>query len=139
MTLYAEMGGSEAVRAVAHAWHERMLADPVASHPFRHGVRPDHTERLAAYWAEALGGPPTYSRTMGSETRVVRLHSGNGPHEDIDRQAVACFAAALVDAGVPADLHPRLVSWFREANEYVNHRYPTPADVPEGLAVPQNS
>jgi hemoglobin len=28
-------------------------------------------ERLAAYWAEALGGPSTYSDFYGDETTVV--------------------------------------------------------------------
>ena len=37
-----------------------------------------HTERLAAYWVEALGGPPIYSQRYGDETSVVRIHSGNG-------------------------------------------------------------
>ena len=81
--------------ALAHAWHERVLADPVVSHAFSHGFRDDHTERLAAYWAEVLGGPATYSQTMGDEAHVVRLHTGNGPHDEMDRRAVDCFAAAL--------------------------------------------
>ena len=140
-TLYDAIGAAEAVLAIAHAWHERVLADPVVSHAFHHGYRPDHTERLAAYWAEVLGGPATYSQTMGDEAHVVRLHSGNGPHDEMDRRAVAAFAAALADAGVPEEHHERLVAWFRDANEYVNHHYPTPEDVPDGLAMPvvQNS
>jgi hypothetical protein len=31
------------------------------------GFRADHAERLAAYWAEAVGGPATYSGTYGDE------------------------------------------------------------------------
>ncbi len=102
MSLYDEMGGAAAVLAVAHHWHERVLADPVVSHAFEHGFREDHTERLAAYWAEVLGGPAAYSAAMGTESDVVRMHTGNGPHDDMDRRAVAAFAAALADAGVPA-------------------------------------
>jgi len=56
------------------------MADEMVSH----GFHPRHSERLAAYWAEALGGPPTYSERYGDETTVVRLHSGNGPHEEMD-------------------------------------------------------
>ncbi|HET7472358.1 MAG TPA: hypothetical protein VFJ71_04455, partial [Candidatus Limnocylindrales bacterium] len=51
-------GGSDGLLRLAHAWHERVLRDPVVSHAFSHGFRADHTERLAAYWAEALGGVP---------------------------------------------------------------------------------
>jgi hemoglobin len=133
---YDAIGGEATVLALAHAWHERVLADPVVAHAFSHGFREDHTERLAAYWAEVLGGPDTYSRSLGDESHVVRLHSGNGPHEDMDRRAVACFAAALADAGVAAEHHAGLVAWFEAANRHVNHRYPTPEDVPDGLAMP---
>ena len=135
-TLYDAIGGAEAVLAVAHAWHERVLADPVVSHAFSHGFRDDHTERLAAYWAEVLGGPATYSQTMGDESLVVRLHTGNGPHDEMDRRAVDCFAAALADAGVPVSLHETLVDWFREANEYVHHHFDSPDAVPDGLPMP---
>jgi hemoglobin len=140
--LYDAMGGEPVVRALAHAWHERVLADPVVSHAFEHGYREDHTERLAAYWAEVLGGPPTYSETMGDESHVVRLHTGNGPHDEMDRRAVACFAEALRDAGVPEQHHPALVAWFADANRYVNHRFASPDAVPDGLPMPvvgQNS
>ena len=133
---YDAVGGADGVLAIAHAWHERVLADPVVSHAFDHGFRADHTERLAAYWAEVWGGPATYSQTMGDEAHVVRLHSGNGPHDEMDARAVDCFAAALVDAGVPGEHHEALVSWFREANGYVNHHFATPDDVPEGLPMP---
>jgi hemoglobin len=135
-TLYDEMGGGAVIRSVAEHWHARVLADPVVRHAFEHGVRIDHTDRLATYWAEVLGGPADYSRAMGDESTVVRMHTGNGPHEEMDRRAVDCFAAALLDAGVPERLHPRLVEWFREANAVVNHRWATPEDVPDGLPMP---
>jgi hemoglobin len=133
---YDAVGGAEVILALAHAWHERVLADPVVSHAFSHGFRDDHTERLAAYWAEVLGGPATYSQTMGDESHVVRLHTGNGPHDEMDARAIDCFALALRDAGVPEVHHEALVAWFREANQYVNHHYPAPDAVPDGLPMP---
>src|SRR4051794_10471100 len=93
-----------AMVALAHAWHERGLADPVVSHAFEHGFHPDHTERLAAYFAEALGGPAGYSGSISDQSDVVRMHSGNGPHDDMDRRALDCFVLALDDAGLPSDL-----------------------------------
>jgi hemoglobin len=135
-TFYDLIGGEQGALALAHAWHERVLADPVVSHAFSHGFRDDHTERLAAYWAEVLGGPTTYSGSMGDESHVVRLHTGNGPHDELDRRAVDCFAAALGDAGVPAQHHEQLVEWFRDANQYVNHHFAASDDVPDGLPMP---
>jgi hemoglobin len=80
-TLYEAAGGLDGFVRLAGAWHERVLADDVVAHAFSHGFHPDHTARLAAYWAEALGGPAAYSQSYGDETFVVRIHSGNGEHD----------------------------------------------------------
>src|SRR5438105_11981854 len=86
--------------------------------PTAHWVsnHPQHTERLAAYWAEALGGPTHYSEQYGDETSVVRIHSGNGPHEDMDRRAIACFDQVLVDVGVADD------EWLRQVRKRCSGR-----------------
>src|ERR1043165_9661975 len=102
-TIYEAAGGFDGLLRLAHAWHARVLEDEVVSHAFSHGFHPQHTERLAAYWAEALGGPTTYSERYGNETFVVRIHSGNGPHEEMDQRAIACVDQALEDAGLAHD------------------------------------
>jgi hemoglobin len=33
-----------------------------------HGFHPEHSQRLAAYWAESLGDPTTYSDCYSDET-----------------------------------------------------------------------
>ena len=100
-TVFDAAGGDAGLLALARAWHERCLADPVASHPFEHGdLHPEHLERLAAYWAEALGGPTTFTDTMNDEADVLRMHAGNGEHRELDERAVACFDAALADVGL---------------------------------------
>ncbi len=102
-TVYEAAGGADGLLALARAWHVRVMADEVVSHAFSHGYHPAHTERLAAYWAEALGGPAMYSTAYGDETSVVRVHSGNGLHEEMDRRAIACFDQALSDVGLDGD------------------------------------
>ncbi|GAB7036203.1 MULTISPECIES: globin domain-containing protein [Catenuloplanes] len=91
-TVHDTAGGHDGLLRLAHAWHTRALADEVVAHAFSHGHHPDHTTRLAAYRSEALGGPPLFSTAVGDETTVVRLHSGNGPHKDMDRRAIDAFA-----------------------------------------------
>src|ERR1700722_2308102 len=98
-TVFEAAGGNDGLRRLAAAWHRRVMADDVVGHAFSHGFNSQHVERLAAYWAEALGGPSTYSATYGDEASVVRMHSGNGPHEEMDRRAIACFDQALTDVG----------------------------------------
>jgi hemoglobin len=138
-TMYAAAGGMDGMRRLAAAWHERVMADEVVSHAFSRGFRPDHTERLAAYWAEALGGPMSYSDRFGDETLVVRMHSGNGPHEEMDRRAVACFDLAVADAGLNGDerLRQALHDYFAWATTTTMSRYHESADdVPSGMAIP---
>ena len=137
-TVFEAMGGEAGVLALAAAWHERVLADEVVSHAFSHGFRADHTERLAAYWVEALGGPPIYSERYGDETTVVRMHSGNGPHDDMDQRAISCFDAAIADVGLDADGNLRQVlhDYFAWSTTTVMARYHDSAgDVPDGLRI----
>jgi hemoglobin len=139
-TVYEAIGGREGMLKLAAAWHARVLEDEVVSHAFSHGYHPQHTERLAAYWAEALGGPPTYSEKYGDETSVVRTHSGNGPHEEMDRRAIACFDQALDDIGLARDerLWRVLHDYFAWATNTTMARYHHSADdVPDGLTIPK--
>jgi hemoglobin len=136
-TIFETMGGGDAVLSLAEAWHKRCLADPILAHAFKGGVHPQHSERLAAYWAEQLGGPATYTESIGDYSHVVRLHSGNGPHEQMDGRAVAAFVLALDDASIPTDpdLRFQLIAWFTWATALINHRWEKP-DVPDDLPLP---
>src|SRR5436853_1989378 len=68
-SVHEAAGGSAGLLRLAEAWHSRVMADEIVSHAFSHGFHPQHSERLAAYWAEALGGPTTYSGTYGERRR----------------------------------------------------------------------
>jgi len=137
--VYDAAGGGEGLLALAHAWHVRCLADPVVSHAFSHGYREDHSERLAAYWAEALGGPTEFTDTMADESHVLRLHSGNGPHEEMDRRALEAFVLALDDAVLPDDLRLRqvLTDYFAWGIQYMGQYHESEDDVPAGLRLPR--
>jgi hemoglobin len=115
------------------------MADEVVSHAFSHGFRPDHTERLAVYWAEALGGPTVYTDCFGDETSVVRIHSGNGPHPEMDERAIACFDQALTDVELTTEpLRQVLHDYFAWATTATMSRYHESADdVPDGLRIPR--
>ncbi len=139
-SIYEAVGGRDGLLRLAGAWHKRVLEDEVVSHAFSHGYHPQHTERLAAYWAEALGGPTAYSDQYGNETFVVRLHSGNGPHDEMDRRAIACFDQALEDVGLARDERLRRVlhDYFAWATTTTMARYHDSAeDVPDGLQIPK--
>ena len=115
--MYEAAGGDEGLLRLAAAWHARVMSDEEVSHAFRHGFHPHH----------------------GDETWVVRLHSGNGEHEEMDRRALACFDQAMTDVGLD-DSNPArkaLHEYFAWALTNVS-RFPRSADdVPAGLRIPQ--
>jgi hemoglobin len=139
-SVYEAVGGSEGLLRLAHAWHTRVMADDVVAHAFSHGFHPDHSERLAAYWSEALGGPAAYTTAYGDETSVVRLHAGNGPHEEMDQRAITCFDQAMTDIGIvgAGPLRGALHDYFAWATTSTMARYERSADdVPDGLSIPR--
>lgn len=136
-TIFEAAGGMPGLVRLAHAWHERCLAHPIVSHAFSHGFHPQHTERLAAYWAEALGGPAAYTASLGSEAKVVRMHSGNGPHEEMDECAQQCFALALVDAKLPPEVQDTLRAYFLWATKAMSTYPRSKNDVPAEMPLPR--
>ncbi len=138
-SVYDAAGGADGMLALARAWHERCLADPVASHPFDPGgLHPRHVERLAAYWGEALGGPEVFTGSMSTETAVMRMHAGNGEHEELDERAIACFDGALDDVGIVAEpLRATLNDYFAWATRRYGEHPDSPDSVPDGLALPR--
>ena len=100
--------------------------------------RPGASE-AASFWAEALGGPMTFSTEHGDETSVVRMHSGNGPHDEMDRRAIACFDQALADVGIDDDERLRQVlhDYFAWTTKTTMSRYHRSVDdVPDNLDIP---
>jgi hemoglobin len=116
-TLYEFAGGEKAFVPFAAALHARCLADPELNHPFSHpGQHPLHVERLAAYLAEAMGGPPRYSGEYGGDqTALVLLHAG-WPDDPPFRAAIRAYIERSVDT--------------------VALSHPLDTDVPVGLPIP---
>ena len=68
------------------------------------------------------------------------MHSGNGPHEEMDRRAVACFDQALADVGLAeGDAGPGgAARLLRVGTTTTMSRYHGSADdVPDGLPIPR--
>ncbi|HET8739296.1 MAG TPA: group II truncated hemoglobin [Acidimicrobiia bacterium] len=139
VSVFEAAGGAIGMLELARAWHERCLADPIMSHPFSHpDQHPQHLERLAAYWGEALGGPSVYTDGMGDETHVLVTHAGNGEHREMDRRAVACFDAALIDVGITDEpLRTVLHDYFEWSTDRMGEHPDSPDSVPQGLTIPK--
>lgn len=138
-TLFEFAGGSPAFMALAAAHHARCLADPELNHPFSHPDQdPHHVERLAAYWAEVMGGPPSYSQSCGDQSAVLRIHSGHGDMTDLGQRFIRCFAAAADDADLPDDpaFRAALHAYMCWAVDDVLSYSPEDAVVPAGASMP---
>lgn len=138
-TLFEFAGGEPAFLALAAAHHARCLADPELNHAFSHaGQNPHHLERLAAYWAEVLGGPATYSQSFSDQSAMVQMHAGNGDMTDLAQQFVTCFMQAADDAELPddADFRAALRAYMQWAVGPVNAYPAHDATVPLELAMP---
>ena len=103
-SLFEFAGGEAAFQRLAAAHHARCLADPVLNHPFSHpDQNPAHVERLGWYWAEVFGGPRKFSGAGGDHSAVLALHAGMDAQPDLGDLFLACFLAAIDDAGLPRD------------------------------------
>ena len=140
-SLFEFAGGEPAFLALATAHHARCLADPELNHPFSHDDQhPEHVQRLAAYWAEVLGGPPAYSQSCGDHSGVLRMHAGNGGSmDDLGDRFVRCFDLAADDARLPADPEFRaaLHAYMRWAVDDVLVYAPKDSVVAPGAPMPR--
>lgn len=139
-TLFEFAGGERAFEALATAHHARCLQDPELNHPFSHpDQHPQHVQRLAAYWAEVMGGPPRYSQECGDQSFLQHLHSGNGDMTDLGQRFVECFVAAADDVALPDDPEFRaaLRAYMEWAVSDVLVYSPHGAVVPSGLPMPR--
>lgn len=133
VSLYEQVGGFDRILALTRRWHELCVQDPVAAHPFEHALHPQHDERLAAYLAEAFGGPKLYTGGYGDETSVQRLHACNGIHVELDEACLTAFDQALADVGITGSTAERVAEYFRRATEAQRQWSSYDVSVPDGL------
>jgi hemoglobin len=134
MTLYEDAGGYDALLALCRRWHELCLADPDAAHPFeKDDMHPQHDERLAAYLAEAFGGPRLYTAGYGNESSMQRIHAGNGEHVELDEVCLRLFDDALADTGIPGATAEGIAAYFRAATVAMRAYDENPDQVPDEL------
>jgi hemoglobin len=137
-SLYDFAGGDRAFLALAAAFHERCLQDPVLNHPFSHTGDPHHIEHLAAYWAEVFGGPAAYSDAHGGHSGMLDIHAGHGGEDAFEPRFMDCVMKAADDARLPDDPEFREVfrSYMESAVKEVMAVSPPGSTVPSGLPTP---
>ena len=132
-TIYERAGGAEAFQRLAAAHHQRCLDDELLNHPFSHPGHPQHVERLGAYWAEVLGGPPDFTTTHASDhVAMLKIHEQGGIPAEMGERFLACFVQAIEDAGLPDDpeLRRALHDYMRYAVDEVMAQKPLTTRMP---------
>lgn len=132
-SLYGALGGFDRILELCVCWHKLCLQDPEAAHPFEHELHPYHDTRLAAYLAEAFGGPKLYSAGYGDESYVQQLHACNGVHIELDEACLAAFDRALAEVGMTGESGARASAYFRRATEEQRAWSGEGAQAPSGL------
>jgi hemoglobin len=132
--LYEQVGGFDTILKLCRKWHALCLTDPLSAHPFEHPMHPQHDERLAAYLAEAFGGPALYTGGYGDETSVQRMHACNGQHDELDDMCLGFFDQALADVGILGDPAARASAYFRRATKEMDRFSSQDAVIADGLA-----
>ena len=97
-SIYAQVGGQEALTAVVDDFYERVLADPELAAFFRGTNLPRLKGMQVEFFAAALGGPDAYTgRSMKD------VHRGRGIEQHHFDLVAKHLTEALQAAGVPPD------------------------------------
>jgi hemoglobin len=104
-SIYAAIGGADAVHAAVGLLYQRLLADP-ALRPYFEGVDMRRlNQHMRAFIAAALGGPQLYAgRDLGAAHARLRI---TGEHFDA---VAAHLAAVLAELGVPDELNQSIIA-----------------------------
>jgi hemoglobin len=77
-----------------------------------------------------------YTTPYGNESFVVREHSGNGPQDEMNERAIACFDAAMTDVGwATTSRSAPVCDYVAWATPVVNRFERSAEDVPDGLEI----
>jgi len=102
-TLYEWAGGLVPLRRMIDCFYDRVEIDDTLSGFFPHGVPVHHRAHVAAWWAEVLGGPETYTEQHGGYESMLRHHLRLAITPTQRHRFAATMSLAADDADLPAD------------------------------------
>jgi hemoglobin len=114
-TIYEYAGGEEALRHFVEIFYHSVLVDPVLGPVFK-GGSPEHIPHLAAFDAEAFGGPERYTNEFGGFQTIIDAHRNLRITEEQRQRFVELYLAAADTAGLPDD--PRFRATLRSHVEF---------------------
>ena len=101
-TLYEWLGGIDALSRLTQRFYEHVKVDPLLGPVFEH-MGSDHPAHVAAFLAEVLGGPATYSELHGGHPHMIRQHLNRHLAQEQRRRWVTLLLATADELGLPED------------------------------------
>jgi len=101
-TLYEWIGGIEALSRLTTRFYEHVKKDALLGPVFAH-MDADHPSHVAAFLAEVLGGPDTYSREHGGHPHMIQQHLNRHLTQEHRRQWVALLLQTADELEMPDD------------------------------------
>jgi len=127
-TVFQAAGGNDGLRRL-----RRLASRVMANDVGRPCVQPRFHPSMSSdspLTGRGTRWPRTYSDPYGDETTVVKMHSGNGERDEMNRRAIVCFDLALADIGLSNDdvCDKFYNDYFRWATTTTMFRYHQSAD-----------
>jgi len=101
-TLYAWLGGIEALERLTTRFYERVPDNPTLAPIFAH-MNTEHAKHVAAFLAEVLGGPAEYSAAHGGHPHMIRQHLNRHLTQAQRREWVALLLDTADELRMPDD------------------------------------
>lgn len=101
-TLYEWVGGMEALTRLTKRFYEHVGVDELLQPVFAH-MDAAHSEHVAAFLAEVLGGPTSYSEQHGGHPHMIRKHLNRHLDHDKRRRWIELLLATADELGLPDD------------------------------------
>jgi hemoglobin len=101
-TLYAWLGGIDALNRLTTRFYERVREDALLAPVFAH-MDADHPAHVAAFLAEVLGGPADYSASHGGHPHMIRQHLNRHLTQPLRRRWVELLLETADALAMPDD------------------------------------
>ena len=101
-TLYEWLGGIDALNRLSTRFYQHVKDDSLLSPVFAH-MGDNHPAHVAAFLAEVLGGPKTYSQQHGGHPHMIQRHLDRHLSQEQRRRWVSLLLETADELGMPDD------------------------------------
>jgi len=101
-TLYQWLGGTDALDRLTARFYEQVRQDALLAPVFAH-MDAGHPRHVAAFLAEVLGGPASYSAQHGGHPHMIQQHLNRHLTQEQRRRWVSLLLQTADESGMPDD------------------------------------